>query len=159
AGLLAAYLALAYLALPAYWKRYARRHPSLEDIPGISHTADGTPGDPLNVALIGTRADVLKVLLAARWHLADPLNWRSSLGIAEATVLKRAYDDAPVSGLYLAGRKQDLAFEQQAGHDPRKRHHVRFWLSDKADPDGRPLWVGAATYDTKVGLSHRTGQV
>ncbi|HVC97169.1 MAG TPA: LssY C-terminal domain-containing protein, partial [Pirellulales bacterium] len=67
--------------------------------------------------------------------------------------------DAPVSNLFLWGRKEDLAFEQPVGDDPRQRHHVRFWISEKVDPDGRPVWVGAAIYDKKVGLSHTTGQV
>ena len=34
-----------------------------------------------------------------------------------------------------------------------------FWRTEKADPDGRPLWIGSATYDERVGLSHTTGQV
>jgi tRNA threonylcarbamoyl adenosine modification protein YjeE len=159
AGLLAVYLGVAYVALPTFWKGYARRHPSLEDIPGISYTANGIPGDPLNVALIGTKAEVVRAMLAAGWYPADPITLRSSLEIAAASVLRRSYDQAPVSSLYMAGRKQDLAFEQPVGRDPRHRHHVRFWLSDKADPDGRPLWVGAAIYDERVGLSHRTEQI
>jgi hypothetical protein len=158
-GLLLIYLAAAYLVLPGLWKRYAHRHPSLEDVPGITHTADGIPGDPLNVALIGTKAEVLQIMLAAKWHPADPLTLRSCLEIAEASVFKRSYDDAPVSSLYLFGRKQDLAFEQPVGPDPRHRHHVRFWLTEKRDPDGRPVWVGSAVYDKRVGLSHTTGQV
>jgi hypothetical protein len=158
-GVLLLYLAGAYLVVPALWKGYAGRHPSLEDIPGITHTADGVPGDPLNVALVGTKADLVTAMLAAKWHPADPLSLRSCLEIAEATVLKRRYDDAPVSSLYLFGRKEDLAFEQPVGPDPRQRHHVRFWRSDATDPDGRPVWVGSAVYDKGVGLSHRTGQV
>ncbi len=71
----------------------------------------------------------------------------------------RSYDDAPVSNLYLFGRKQDLAFEQPLGADPRRRHHVRFWRAEKVDRAGRPLWFGSATFDTKVGLSHTTGQI
>jgi hypothetical protein len=59
----------------------------------------------------------------------------------------------------LYGRKEDLAFEQPIGNDPRKRNHVRFWKSDKLDDQGRPLWMGAATLDAKVGLSHTTGEV
>jgi len=73
-GLLLIYLAVAYLLLPGLWKRYAHRHPSLEDIPGITYTADGIPGDPINVALIGTKADLIKVMLAAKWYPADPLS-------------------------------------------------------------------------------------
>src|SRR5262249_42219021 len=66
---------------------------------------------------------------------------------------------APVSSLYLWERKQDFAFQQPAGGDPRKRHHVRFWQSEQLDVDGRPLWAGAATYDDRVGFSHTTGQI
>ncbi|HEV3261252.1 MAG TPA: LssY C-terminal domain-containing protein [Gemmataceae bacterium] len=159
AGLLLGYLAMAYLVMPAVWKRYVRRHPSLEDVPGITHTANGIPADPINVALIGTEADVMAIMRAAKWYRADPLGLRSDMKIALATVLKRSDDDAPVSSLYLFGRKEDLAFEQPVGRDPRQRHHVRFWRSDKLDPDGRPVWMGSAVYDDRVGLSRRTGQV
>lgn len=159
AGLLLVWAVLAYLVMPALWKGYAHRHPSLEDIPRITYTGSDIPGDPLNVALIGTETELKKIMLAARWYPADPLTLRSCLLIAEDTVLKRPFDDAPVSNLYLFGRKQDLAFEQPVGDNPRQRHHVRYWRSDKVDPDGRPVWIGAAIYDRKVGLSHTTGQI
>jgi hypothetical protein len=158
-ALLGVYLVGAYVIMPAAWKRYAKRHPSLDDVPRITHTADGIPGDPLNVALIGTETELKKIMLAAKWYPADPLTLRSCLEIAEATVLKHPYDAAPVSNLYLFGRKEDLAFEQPVGDDPRQRHHVRFWRTSKVDPDGRPVWVGSAVYDQHVGLSRRTGQV
>ena len=158
-GLLLAYLLGAYVLMPVVWKRYVRRHPSLDDVPGITQTADGIPGDPLNVALIGTETDVRQAMQAARWDPADALGLRSDLKIAADTVLRRQYDQAPVSNLYLWGRKEDLAFEQSVGDDPRQRHHVRFWRSGAAHPDGRPVWVGAAIYDQRVGLSRDTGQI
>src|SRR5438034_7780979 len=105
--LLLLYGVTAYLIVPALWKRYAHRHPSLADIPNITYTASGIPGDPLNAALIGTKVEVMKIMLAAGWHPADALSFRSCLEIAGATVLRRSYDDAPVSNLYLFGRKQD----------------------------------------------------
>jgi len=158
-GVLGLYLAVAYLLLPVLWTQYAHRHPALEDMPGITYTADGIPGDPLNVTLVGTKAEVIRILLAAQWHPADPLTLRSCLEIAATTVFKRPYADAPVSNLYVWGRKEDLAFEQPVGPDPRQRHHVRFWQSEKVDANSRPAWVGAATYDKGVGLSHTTGQI
>jgi hypothetical protein len=159
ATLLLSYVVIAYLVMPFVWTRYVRVHPSLEAIPHLTYTADGIPGDPLNVALIGTETELKKIMLVAKWYPADPLTLRSSLEIAEATVLERSYDDAPVSNLYLWGRKEDLAFEQPVGDDPRQRHHVRFWRSDRVDRDGRPVWVGAAIYDTRVGFSDTTGQI
>lgn len=153
------YFVVAYLILPAAWRRDAKRHPAWADAPRITHTANSIPGDPLNIALVGTEVEEKKILLAAGWHPADPLTLQSCLEIAEASVLKRSYRDAPVSNLYLLGRKQDLAFEQPVDDNPRKRHHVRFWKWDNPVPDGRPVWFGSATYDEHVGLSHTTGQI
>lgn len=159
AALVVVWAAAAYLLVPEAWYRYARRHPALDDVPTITYTADGIPGDPLNLAAVATEREFKLLMLAAKWYPADPLTLKSCLEIAEATVLKRPYDEAPVSSLYLYKRKEDLAFEKPVGDDPRQRHHVRFWKSDKLDADGRPLWIGSATYDRAVGLSRTTGQI
>jgi hypothetical protein len=159
AGLLLVWLVIAYIIMPAAWKRYTRRHPSFGDIPGITHTKDGHPGDPLNVALIGTEEEVMKIMVAAEWYPADPLTLESCLRIAVASVLKRPYDEAPVSNLYLFGQEQKLAFQQAVNNNPRKRHHVRFWLTPKIAEDGRPIWVGSAVYDERVEFSRATGQI
>jgi hypothetical protein len=158
-GLLVVWAAIAYLVAPAVWKRYVRRHPALDDVPGITQTGNGIPGDPVNVALIGTEADLVKAMIAAKWHPADALSLKSSLEIDVDAVFKRPDPDAPVSNLYLFGRKEDLAFEQEVADNPRHRHHVRFWQSPKTDADGRPVWVGSAVYDERVGLSRTTGQI
>jgi len=158
-GFLLLYVVVAYLLMPLIWTRYAHRHPSLEDIPRITYTLDHIPGDPLNVALIGTETELKKIMLAAKWYPADALTLKSCLEMADAAVLKRRYVDAPVSNLYFEGRKEDLAFEQAVGDSPRHRHHVRFWRMDKVDTDGRPVWIGSAVYDERVGLSRTTGEV
>jgi hypothetical protein len=152
------WLVVAYLLMPTFWVGYAHRHPAFDDLPRVTRTGDDIPGDPLNVALVGTELQVKKIMLAAHWYPADPLTLRSCLEIATDSVLKRPYDDAPVSNLYLFGRKEDLAFEQPVGDSPRHRHHVRFWHTDKVK-DGRPIWVGSAVYDERVGLSRDTGQI
>jgi hypothetical protein len=158
-GGLVLYVLVAYLLLPQRWRSYERRHPALLNAPRITHTASGIPGDPLNLALIASEEELHRALLAAGWFPADPVTLASSLRIAADTVLRRSYDDAPVSSLYLFGRKQDFAFEQPVGDDPRRRHHVRLWRSSELDDQGRPAWFGAATYDERVGLSHTTGEI
>jgi hypothetical protein len=145
--------------MPMFWRGYYRRHPALEDQPRLTHTKNGNPGDPLNVALVGSKKQVMKIMVAAKWYPADPLTLKSCLEIAYATVLKRPYDAAPVSNLYLFGRKEDLAFECPVGNDPRKRHHVRFWETTELGGDGQPVWIGAAIYDEHVGFSETTGQI
>ncbi len=159
AGVVIAYVAISYLVMPMLWTRYEDRHPQFDDVPDITETGDKIPGDPINVSLVGSENDLKRAMVAAKWYPADPLTLKSCLEIAEATVLKRPYDAAPVSSLYLYGRKEDLAFEQPVGDDPRQRHHVRFWRAPHAAADGSPVWLGSATYDKKVGLSDRTGQI
>lgn len=158
-GLLIGYLLIAYVLLPLGWRVEERRHPALDGSPTITHTASGIPGDPLDVALVGTEQQLHRAMLAGGWYPADAITLESSLRIAADAVLRRPYDDAPVSNLYLWGRKQDYAFEQPIGDSPRQRHHVRFWKSKKVDQEGRPLWLGSVTLDISVGLSHRTGQI
>jgi hypothetical protein len=154
----AAYLVVAYLILPRIGKEKALRHPDLLDGARLAHTANGLPGDPLNLALTGSEEDVIRALLAAGWRPADPLSFESSARIAFDTVFDKPDPNAPVSNLYLFGRKEDLAFEKPVGHSPKERHHVRLWRSEKTD-DARPMWMGAATHDIGVELSSTTAQV
>ena len=158
-AVLGAYLVIAYAVVPAIWIGYERRHPAIDETPGVTTTSDKHPGDPINVALIGSETDLKRIMHDAGWVAADPLGLRSDLKIAADTVLQRPYNAAPVSNLFLWGRREDLAFEQPVGNDPRQRHHVRFWKSTQLDAEGRPAWVGSATYDKHVGLSHTTGQI
>jgi hypothetical protein len=152
------YLTVAYVIMPLAWKRDVRRHPNLFDAPRITHTPAGIPGDPLNVALIGSESDVIHAMTKAKWDPADELTFRSSVRIAVDSIIRHPDPDAPVSTLELFGRQQDLAFEQPVGNSPRQRHHVRFWHWDRLY-DGREVWVGSVTFDERVGLSHTTGQV
>jgi hypothetical protein len=124
----------------------------------VTQTGDGHPGDPLNIALVGSEQELIRAMTAAGWAPADPITFRSSVRIAVDSVFRRPDTNAPVSNLYLFGRHQDLAFEQPVGGSPRQRHHVRFWKWDQ-ERDGRPVWFGSATFDERVGLSYTTGQV
>jgi len=157
-SLLLIWAAAAYLLAPSVWKLYFRQHPSLENVDRITHTADGHPGDPLNIAMVGTEEELIRAMMAIGWDPANSITFESSFRIVVDSVMRRPDDQAPVSSLYLFGRKQDLAFEQPVGNSPRQRHHVRFWRSPQIEDD-RPLWFGAATFDRSVGLSHTTGEV
>jgi hypothetical protein len=153
-----AYLLLAYLVLPALW-RHHEHEPGLAALPMVTRTGTGIPGDALNVGLVGSQEDVLRAMHAAGWFPADPVTFRTSIEIIGSVMLDRPYHDAPVSPLYFEGRKEKFAFEKPDGKSADRRHHVRFWLALEKGTDGRPVWLGAVTYDRGVGLSHYTGQV
>jgi hypothetical protein len=158
ATLLIVYLMLAYVVLPALW-RHHEHEPGLTSLPMVTRTGTGIPGDALNVGLVGSQEDVLRALEAAGWFPADPVTFRTSIAIIGSVVLDRPYNDAPVSPLYFQGKKEQLAFEKPDGKSADRRHHVRFWLALEKGTDGRPVWLGAVTYDRGVGFSHYTGQV
>ena len=153
------YYVLAYLVIPNLWRVIEHRHPALQGLATHAVTRDGIPGDAINIALIGDEVKLQRALLASGWLPADPITFESSLRIAADSMVHRSYETAPVSNLYYWGHNPDLVFEQMIGGDPRRRHHVRFWKSTELDDEGRPLWVGAATLDTRAGISHRTGQI
>lgn len=151
----------AYLVLP-------RLHRMLSDlyVPdyffGRTRTADGLLGDPVNVAVDGSAAQLDAVMVKAGWHRADEITLASTWGIIVSTITRRSYPTAPVSPLMLFGRRHDVAYQQEVEGNPKQRHHVRFWhcppgwlLPGGAEVD----WLGAATYDTDVGLSLFTLQV
>lgn len=153
------WLVVSYLVIPFAWEYYASIHPEFDENPRITETGDKHPGDPLNVALIGTEDEVKKIMEAAKWYPAAALGIVSDIKIGADTILDRPDKEAPVSSLYLFGRKEDLAFEQPVGKSPRHRHHVRFWKTPQPSGDGRPKWIGSAVYDERVGFSRTTGQI
>lgn len=157
-GIVLFYTALAYLALPALWSHYEHQR-GLANLPMVTRTAQDIPGDPINVGLIGDKRDVLCAMQAAGWYPADRVTARSSIEIAGSVLLDRPYARAPVSPLFYLGRAEDLAFEKPVGDSADRRHHVRFWLVLEQGQEKRPVWLGAATFDRGVGVSHYTGAI
>jgi hypothetical protein len=158
---LAFWVLLAYLVLP-------RLHRILTTIYvpdyfiGRTRTSDGLLGDPVNLAFLGTGEQIQTALEAAGWTRAEPVTLSSSWRIIASTLLRRSYDEAPVSPLFLFGHQQDFAYQQEVDGNPAQRHHVRFWRcpDDWLLPGGRRVdWLAAGTFDTSVGLSLFTLQV
>ncbi|MDQ2698594.1 MAG: LssY C-terminal domain-containing protein [Actinomycetota bacterium] len=153
--------ALAYLVLP-------RLHRILTSIYvpdyfiGRARTSDGLLGDPVNLALHGTEAQVHEAMENAGWIRADDLTLTTGWNIVRSTLSRKSYLRAPVSPLLLFGRQQDFAYQQEVDGSPGKRHHVRFWRCPDGWklPGGHPAdWLAAGTYDKSVGLSLYTLQI
>ena len=146
-------------------------------VPRYTVTGDGLPGDPINLALIGTFQQLRSAFATAGWVEADRLGLASSWRMTCAFVFNSPYPTAPFSTLYLFGRGQDIGFQKSIDNSPRKRHHIRFWalslvyaentvgtaafwLNADRPPDDEPvLWVGAGTRDTGFSLTQLTFQV
>lgn len=153
-----AYLGLAYFAAPEFWT-LRDRHAGTASQEMVTRTPQGIAGDPINVGLVGTREEIMRAFARAHWDTADAVTLKTAVEIGESVLFDRPYPDAPVSQLLYDGRAQDLAFENPVGGSADQRHHVRLWQTPELSEDGRPLWLGAASFDRGVGVSHDTGAI
>ena len=121
----------------------------LANAPQRASSKDGKPGDPLNLVVIGSSGQILQAFQQAGWSAAEKKTSTSVFDTVRAVVNSQGYGKAPVSELYLFGRAEDLAFEKMF-NTFNKRHHLRLWRTEARTPDGREIWLGAATHD--IGL-------
>lgn len=161
AVLLAIWLFMAYVTLPRLHRILTSMYVPNYFI-GRTRTSDGLLGDPVNVALMGEEPQVHRAMRKAGWTQADEITAASAWRTAISTLAGRSYDEAPVSPLFLFGRRQDFAYQQEVDGNPGKRHHVRFWRCPDGWllPGGRRVdWLAAGTYDRALGLSLFTLQI
>jgi hypothetical protein len=158
-GILLPFAALAYILLVRHKLRQASK-PGREasasvpspETPLTTFNHSGKPGDPINIQLLGTNGQSGAAFATAGWYRADEIDFVTSVRISVDTLLGRKYATAQVSNLYLYGRKEDMAFERP-GRNVRQRDHIRIWKTALNGSDGRPIWIGSATKDTKVELA------
>jgi hypothetical protein len=176
AALAVTYGVAAYVILPRTvrigLKILQRKH-----VPRYTFTADGLPGDPINLVLTGTLEQLHAAFAIAGWSTADQLGLQSSWRMTRAFVFNTPYPTAPFSTLYLFGRGQDVGFQKAIDNSPRKRHHIRFWAlslahveselgkasfwlnTDRPALNKRVHWIGAGTKDTGFSLTRLTFQI
>ena len=157
------YVLGAYVFVPALLRAYRIFRP-VSHLPVYCVTPDGFASDPMNIGIIGTRKQLIEAMTRAGWYMADPHSVRNVVRHVLSFVFGWEYPNAPLSYLYLFGRRQDLAFEIPVS-GVGKRHHVRFWATTyeegkrltvrsihwhyrNAHIEGdHLLWVGAASLD------------
>lgn len=175
-AILATYTLGAYVLIPAVIRVIRSIWPPKHS-PLYCVTPDGFASDPLNIGIICTRRQLIQAMEKAGWQMADghsPLHWLRQI---VSTVVNQPYLTAPVSNLYLFGRRQDIAFELPVHGRLGSRHHVRFWETTY-DPKktfsaqsirwyGRHphstrhniIWVGAASLDSGLNIIRHNFQI
>lgn len=166
-ALFATYVLGAYVLVPAIIRLYRIIRPPTH-LPLYCVTPDGLASDPLNIGIIGNRRELITSMEKAGWHLADPHSLRNVARLVVSAIFNLSYPNAPVSSLYLFGRRQDIAFEIPVAGSATERHHVRFWATTYDDSKkfsvkaihwqhrkshvfgDELLWVGAASRDVGI---------
>lgn len=124
----------------------------LEELPACATDADGEEqGDPLNVVIVGEGTEVLNALSRGGWSFTHRITLGSLRRLIGAAIGGRSYPVAPVSNLYLFGRKQDIAL-QRARKSISQRNHMRLWLAPFLH-EGRQVWVGQVSRDIGIKIT------
>lgn len=167
-AIFATYVLGAYVLIPALIRGFRILYPA-RHLPLYCVTPDGFASDPVNVGIIGTKAELINAMEQAGWYKADPHSILHLPRHMLSILFGWSYPTAPVSSLFLFGRKQDIAFEIPIEGEVGSRHHVRFWATTYSDKrrltvrnihwhhrraivkQDRLLWVGAASLDNGIG--------
>jgi hypothetical protein len=111
-------------------------------------------GDPLNLVVIGYPMDVYTAFIRAEWDETETVTRTSTLKTIGSFLSGGEYRYSPVSGLYVFGRAQDVAF-QKARENIHERNHLRLWMS-RAKFQGVPVWMGQISRDIGVRFTTKT---
>ncbi len=121
----------------------------LRALPCCTSNADGSgEGDPLNIVLVGSGEKTVGALAAAGWSFTEAITADSIRRMVGAAIAEKSFLTAPISSLYLFGRKQDIAL-QRGRLTISRRNHLRLWLAPFRC-EGEPVWVGQVSRDIGV---------
>lgn len=127
----------------------------LAALPCCTTNEQGTrPGDPLNIAIVGTLHDILDAFAALGWTETEPMSFGAAVRSARSLFLRQPYHYMPVSAQYHDGRPQDFAL-QRTRRSTDERLHMRLWYTP-VRYDSAPLWVGQVNRDIGVRMTFRT---
>ena len=81
-------------------------------VPSYTVTGDGLPGDPVNLVLVGTMAQLRAAFARPAGHEADPLDLTSSWRMAGRSCSTRPIRPRRSARSILFGRGQDIGFQK-----------------------------------------------
>ena len=124
---------------------------ALEQLSCCATTENGQgTEDPLNFVLVGAPNEVFPSFARAGWRVSEALRGRSALKTFRSYFFRGRYRYAPISPIYLFGRRQDLSL-QKPRETARERNHLRIWRTPLTF-EGKPVWIGQISRD--IGLSY-----
>ena len=119
----------------------------IESLPRRISDEKKNPGDMLNILIVGSEDEMVKVFTTGGWVKVDKGVGNTLKEGLMDTFEKKDYLTMPMSVLYLFDRPQDYGF---AHAEPVRvvmsRNHLRVWKSPY-EVKGRRLWCVAATHD------------
>lgn len=119
----------------------------IDEIPRRVSDPQGNPGDMVNILIVGSQDELVRVFTTAGWVQVDRSVQDSVMNGLVDSLSKKDYLTMPMSTLYLFKRPQDYGFAHaEPVRVAMSRNHLRVWKSPY-QVEGRQLWCIAATHD------------
>jgi hypothetical protein len=121
--------------------------------PERTMTPQGLEADVVNLAFVGTTAQLKEAFEAAGWKRSEPMSGRAVLREMNAFLMLRNYDHGPISKQLLQDQPSDSSWEKGL-NSLAKRDHLRIWSTPETWK-GAPIWLSSSTRDVGAKLSLR----
>lgn len=127
----------------------------LEQLPATATNQDAsTAGDPLNLVIVGEEQLMMSSMSECGWAFTHRIDGTTVRRMITAALAGNPYLTAPVSSLYVFGRRQDVAF-QRSRPNLSQRNHLRLWRAPFT-VEGSPVWIGQVSRDIGIRLTTRS---
>ena len=121
--------------------------------PERTTTPKGREADIVNVAFVGSAAQLKDAFQAAGWNRSETMSGRAALREIHAFLMLKNDAHGPMSRQLLQGEPSDSNWEK--GLDSlAKRDHLRIW-NTRETWKGEPIWLSSSTRDVGANLSLR----
>ena len=125
-------------------------------LPARSTTSKGADADVVNIAFVGSRAQVESAFKEAGWSTSDPFSRRTFVHTFYAFLNDSTYAQAPMKPLFLDGKPADMNW-QKSLNSYNRRDHLRMWQWSETS-DSETVWLSSSTHDTRATLSVKQHQ-
>jgi hypothetical protein len=145
--------------LEHFYKPHFTRHSALTDLteelvkklPKHSLSVSGARLDLMNLVFVGSQRDIKLAFRQAGWNPAHPASPFHLIYSFVATMLGRTYRSGPFTPQYVNIGLQDMSFQKLTSKNSfSERHHLRVWRTGIVLPQGKQVWVAAASFDTRL---------
>ncbi len=121
--------------------------------PERTTTPQGRDADVVNLAFVGSAAQLAKAFQAAGWNRSEAMSGRAALSEIHAFLMLKNNAHGPISRQLLQGNPSDSGWEK--GLDSlSRRDHLRIWSTPETWK-GQPIWLSSSTRDVGANISFR----
>lgn len=128
----------------------------LDTLPKYSQSITGGKMDPMNLIFVGHESQLKLRFKQAGWHRAHPAS-PIHLCYGILTVLAgKSHQKGPFTPHYINIGLQDYAYQKLTREKSfKRRHHIRIWKTGISLTNGDPVWVAAASFDSRLKFQFR----